>query len=274
MQLDVLRLRDSDLAAIVDAEVFRAAILSWCVAWHQVPAASLPDDDAALCRLLGYGRDLKGWQKVRAGGALRGYVKCSDGRLYHRVVAEKANDAWQKKRAQRDRTEAARLARLLQNKSPPVTDHMTASNRPDNSMSQTQKDSVTHNVTGSKGEGEGEGEEKVPSLRSGKRATRLPSDWQPDLEDRQFAREMGFNPDDVAARFRDYWHAKAGQPGTKLDWSATWRNWCRSDYQRGPLNGVAAQPRGDPKAGRRAFFAQGFTAQEPFDLDLTAEPPP
>ena len=50
MQLDVVRLRDSDLASIADAEVFRAAVLSWCVAWHQVPAASLPDDDVALSR--------------------------------------------------------------------------------------------------------------------------------------------------------------------------------------------------------------------------------
>lgn len=46
MPLDVLRLRDSDLASIEDAEAFRCSVLSWCVSWHQVPAASLPDDDA------------------------------------------------------------------------------------------------------------------------------------------------------------------------------------------------------------------------------------
>jgi len=56
MPLDVLRLRDSDLASVEDAEVFRCAVLSWCVSWHQVPAASLPDDDAVLARLLGFGR--------------------------------------------------------------------------------------------------------------------------------------------------------------------------------------------------------------------------
>lgn len=109
MPLDVLRLRDSDLACVEDAEVFRCAVLSWCVSWHQVPAASLPDDDVLLARLLGFGRDVKGWKKVRTAGGLRGWVMCSDGRLYHEVVAEKARDAWDGKLAQRWRTEAARV---------------------------------------------------------------------------------------------------------------------------------------------------------------------
>ncbi|MDO8251425.1 MAG: DUF1376 domain-containing protein [Rhodoferax sp.] len=56
----------------------------------------------------GYGRIVKEWMKVRA-GALRGFVKCSDGRLYHPVVAEKAREAWQAKLEQRYRTECARI---------------------------------------------------------------------------------------------------------------------------------------------------------------------
>jgi len=109
MPLDVLRLRDSDLASVEDAEVFRCAVLSWCVSWHQTPAGSLPDDDVLLARLLGFGRDIKGWRRVRAAGGMRGWVLCSDGRLYHPVVAEKARDAWVGKMAQRWRTECARI---------------------------------------------------------------------------------------------------------------------------------------------------------------------
>jgi len=30
-----------------------------------------------------------------------------------------------------------------------------------------------------------------------------------------------------AAQFRDYWIAKPGAQACKLDWEATWRNWCR-----------------------------------------------
>lgn len=96
MPLDVARLRDSDLAIQVGAEEFRAAVLLWCAAWHQVPAASLPDDDKALAALAGYGRVVAEWRKHRE-GALYGWVKCDDGRLYHPVVAEKARDAWQAK---------------------------------------------------------------------------------------------------------------------------------------------------------------------------------
>jgi hypothetical protein len=155
MPLDVLRLRDSDLAAVPDAEVFRAAVLSWCVAWHQVPAASLPNDDASLCRLLGYGRDMKGWLRLRAEGALRGYVLCADGRLYHHVVAEKARESWQKKMEQRARTAAAREARMRQKASASVTE-------PPTPLSQNPAPSVTEpatdNVTGSKGQGQGQGQ--------------------------------------------------------------------------------------------------------------------
>lgn len=158
MPLDVLRLRDSEMAAVPDAEVFRAAVLSWCVAWHQVPAASLPDDDAALCRLLGYGRDMKGWLRLRAGGALRGYVRCSDGRLYHTVVAEKARESWQKKQDQRARTAAAREARLSQKTGKSVTE-------PPSPLSQTPAPSVTSSVTDEKsvqgtGTVKGQGEEE------------------------------------------------------------------------------------------------------------------
>jgi hypothetical protein len=87
MPLQVVRLRDSGLATVADAEVRWANLLSWCVAWHQLPAGSLPDDDARLSHMLGYGRDTRRWRSLRAKGALRGWVKCSDGRLYHPVLS-------------------------------------------------------------------------------------------------------------------------------------------------------------------------------------------
>lgn len=31
-----------------------------------------------------------------------------------------------------------------------------------------------------------------------------------------------------AAKFGDYWTSKTGKDATKLDWQATWRNWCRN----------------------------------------------
>lgn len=93
MPLDVARLRDAETAVVTKGDEFRCAVLLWCVSWHQVPASSLPDDDRLLADFAGFGRVVKEWKKVKA-GALRGFVLCSDGRLYHRVVAEVAIDSW------------------------------------------------------------------------------------------------------------------------------------------------------------------------------------
>lgn len=111
MPLDVARLRDSELASNETPEACWAAVLLWSASWHQVPAASIPDDDMWIAKQAGYqlrGKIDKAWSRVRT-GALRGWVKCSDGRLYHPVVAEKARDAWQAKLEQRWRTECARI---------------------------------------------------------------------------------------------------------------------------------------------------------------------
>lgn len=96
MPLDVARLRDSDFVSLESAEDFRAGVLLWCASWHQIPAGSLPDDDRILSQLSGYGFVVKEWQNHRA-GALRGWTKCADGRLYHAVIAEKVNESWYKK---------------------------------------------------------------------------------------------------------------------------------------------------------------------------------
>lgn len=108
MPLDVLRLRDSDLAALASGDEFKAAVLLWCVAWHQVPAASLPKDDRLLARYVGV--DAATWRRLKA-EAMRGFVECSDGRLYHAIIGEKAREAWASKKSQRARTEAATRAR-------------------------------------------------------------------------------------------------------------------------------------------------------------------
>jgi hypothetical protein len=110
MPLDVVRLRDSDLGVVCSDAEIRAALWLWCASWHQVPAASLPDQDNVLASMAGFGRGkeaLTRWLEVRQ-GALRGYVKCVDGRLYHPVIAEKANEAWAEKTKYRQRRDEFR----------------------------------------------------------------------------------------------------------------------------------------------------------------------
>ncbi|MDN7494857.1 DUF1376 domain-containing protein [Burkholderia gladioli] len=99
MPLDVPRLLNSDLAHDESPEACWSALLLWCVSWHEVPAGSLPDNDDWLAKRAGYwhkGKLDPTWHDVRA-GALHGWIKCSDGRLYHPVVAEKVNHAWHQK---------------------------------------------------------------------------------------------------------------------------------------------------------------------------------
>lgn len=79
-----------------DAE-FRRGLTLWWAAWNQVPAASLPDSDRALAKLAGFEDERSsGWRKVRT-QALRGFVACSDGRLYHPVLARQALIAWERR---------------------------------------------------------------------------------------------------------------------------------------------------------------------------------
>jgi hypothetical protein len=111
MPLDVARLRDSDMASEQTPEENWAAVLLWAAAWHQVPAGSMPDSDNWIAKAAGYlsrGRIDPHWKDVRA-GAMRGFVLCSDGRWYHPVVAEKANESWIGKLKQRLKTECARI---------------------------------------------------------------------------------------------------------------------------------------------------------------------
>lgn len=97
----------SEFNARADDSEWRAGITLWWAAWCQVPAASLPDDDIALCRFADLGRDVKLWKKLRA-NALHGWVKCADGRLYHPTLAKQALLAWDKRRANKeDRSVAA-----------------------------------------------------------------------------------------------------------------------------------------------------------------------
>lgn len=100
MMVDIPRLRGSSFDAIGDDHAWRAGFNLWLTAWHQVPAASLDGSDASLAKAAGLGRDLRAWRKISA-LALKGWVACSDGRLYHETIAEIALEAWIEKLGQR-----------------------------------------------------------------------------------------------------------------------------------------------------------------------------
>lgn len=96
-------------------------------------------------------------------------------------------------------------------------------------------------------------------------ATRLPGDWVLPDDWRAFVSEQdaNLNADEIASVFRDYWVAKPGAAGRKLDWEATWRNWVR----RSP----AAKTAQRPSVGQRAADQVGRLtgkSDQPKSFDL------
>ena len=74
----------------------------------------------------------------------------------------------------------------------------------------------------------------APVKKPKKQGTRLSKDWHLPLAWGQWAQAAYPHwPVDtvreIGARFKDHWTAKTGRDSTKLDWEATWRNWCKSD---------------------------------------------
>lgn len=85
-------------------------------------------------------------------------------------------------------------------------------------------------------------QEKKEGVVGRARGCRLPPDWALSNADACFAlplvgeRRMAQETE----KFRDYWHARAGPGGVKLDWPATWRMWIRKAVENGKPNGKSS----------------------------------
>lgn len=106
------RLFGSETWIGIGPEAKLAAIQLWWRAYaKEVPASSLPDNDALLANYAGYGTQVKAWRRVKA-EAMRGFTLCTDGRWYHAFVAELALTAWKGRQQHQMRTLKARIAAL------------------------------------------------------------------------------------------------------------------------------------------------------------------
>jgi hypothetical protein len=102
--------------------------------------------------------------------------------------------------------------------------------------------------------------------RSTAQGHRLPEDWLPSEDVRQWTlKECPLVRKPDLEEFRDYWKSQPGIKGRKVDWDATWRNWCRKaqrDRTGGgrmaaggaPMN--AHRPTGDIAEQNRAKWAR------------------
>lgn len=86
-----------------------------------------------------------------------------------------------------------------------------------------------------------------PSEKPKNKGTRLPVDWMMSPEDLAFALSI-LPPEEAtyeADQFRDFWIAKSGAAGVKLDWPATWRGWARRAAKNRPRQASFQQARGN-----------------------------
>lgn len=224
MPLYGARLFGSDFDAHANDAEFRAGMQLWWASWNQIPAASLPNDDAALCKLAGLGKDIKTWRKVRE-RALHGFVECGDGRLYHKALAAFARESWDRRLKDRERKATYRKQQEEKRKARDGTRPETGTERGHGAdgdgpgtadrtrCDETGRDAMRRDAT------------LVHSDEA--RAHKLPADWQPseidvmavktarpDLTDAQIAAET--------VLFRN--HAEANNR-TAHNWAPNWRSW-------------------------------------------------
>lgn len=249
MPLEVVRLRDSGIVVVASAEAFRAAVLLWCAAWHQVPASSLPKDERMLCSLAGFGRDLKSWRAVAA-DALHGFIECSDGRLYHPVIAKNAIESFSKKKRQGSQTaaatEARRLAKIQRDEAATEEERQRNVARNDDVTSDAPYQAMERNGDQGRGE-ERRGEDLTGSEKKGERGTpphsiddrlKIPEPTPMTLEfmlsEADTAMSTGLGMTDAAIKSElTKFVARNMQDGAKrVDWSAAWVLWCQRWKER------------------------------------------
>ena len=246
-----------------------AALRLWWRAYaHEVPAGSLPAKDVLICQYAGYEANPRAWARLKP-SAMRGWVLCSDGRLYHPFVAELATEAFVRRLEQRNRTEKARNARLSKilsqkENSPPnpsVTDSV-------GSLLQSPQDRTGQDRTENLSSTEVSARTPPPKASAAK-ATRLPADWVLPRAWGEWAlsEQATWTATEVrkcADRFRDHWLAAGGQNARKVDWEATWRNWVRREPAKGVKNGKPSIH--EQRAATLAAFAA-----KPVERDITAD---
>lgn len=249
MPLDVVRLVDSDLVALATGDEFKAAVVLWCKSWLQLPAASLPNDDRILAHLSGAGSR---WPRLRA-VALRGWIECSDGRLYHPVVAEKAREAWSFRLRQRERSARANAVRWASSPASP-------------------RGSNGHPHGDPKGQGQGQEKKDKPS--SPRAAS--PPDWLPAAawdDWCRYRRGKTWTPKAQELSLRELGRLReaGNDPAAVIEQSIA--NGWRGLFPIKHANGTS----GPARPSNLAWMREGFGAPAPqpgFDLDLTAEEVP
>jgi hypothetical protein len=213
-----------------------AAMKLWWESWVQEPAASLPADDFDLARLADFGGDIKAWLEVKE-TALHGFIKCNDGRIYHRFLATQAIDAYDrrlkastKRDVDKARLQAWRDAQKTRSSSEVGTGETLDETRFE-APSETPNE--TRFVGGRQGQGQGQGQKdsladfastKPASKGMSPKAKRAPKDWA---------------DDSIFAAFREAYPKADKSPASTY---AAWLKALKSTSAAEIMDGLAVHP--------------------------------
>jgi uncharacterized protein YdaU (DUF1376 family) len=166
----------------------------------------LPDDPIKLARIAGL--TVSRWHKISA-DVLAFFTPCEGGFTQRRLSAELAIAEEKSSKRSQSGKAGARAKALKSNKVASANASRLLKHSPEPEP-ELKKEKVT------------------PSQKKG---SRLPPDWTPSDADLTFAASQNMTAEETkheADQFRDFWISKPGAGGCKLDWSATWRTWCRN----------------------------------------------
>jgi hypothetical protein len=109
-------------------------------------------------------------------------------------------------------------------------------------------------------------EEAKASSSPAKRGTRIPNDFAvaPAMVAWARANTPTVDGQRETLKFINYWQAKAGRDGVKLDWPATWRNWMLNAAERAPQGKptTSDKMRSTLEIGRRLQAVQDGTQDQ------------
>jgi hypothetical protein len=86
--------------------------------------------------------------------------------------------------------------------------------------------------------------------------TRLSEDWNPNGEQRDYARQQGVaDVNRMTEDFKDYWLSAAGAKARKADWNRTWKKWARTEGDRQREKAAREQRVAKPSPSYRSNLA-------------------
>jgi hypothetical protein len=237
-QLDVERIENSDTWLLAPKDMRPWLLLLWMKCWTQAPCGSLPASDELIAaridmepRVFAANRD----------ALLRGWYRCTDGRLYHPVITELVELMRDGRKKERDKKAAQRAAEkaAAAGSVPRDTQGTPEVVPPESTVSPTTGTGTGPGTGTGTGTGSGTGTQEKPSVLPGaataapaaakaERGKRLPKTFKLPKRWGEWAVAEGYAESDVrteATKFRNHWVAKSGKDATKLDWEATWQNW-------------------------------------------------